>query len=71
MNKEICELCENYIADTECELQDTCKIHKAVKENETLKAENKSLKKQLSDLKCEKSYMIDPLSIGYRNEMGG
>jgi len=71
MNKGICELCENYIADAECELQNTCKINAISKENETLKAENKSLKKQLSDLKCEKSYMIDPLSIGYRNEMGG
>ena len=36
MNKEICELCENYITDAECDSQDTCKLNEVVKQNEAL-----------------------------------
>ena len=71
MNKEICELCENYITDAECDSQDTCKLNEVVKQNEALKAENKKLKKKLSNLKCEMSYRADPFAIGDRHEMGG
>lgn len=71
MNKEICQLCDSYSTDTECEHQDTCKINAVVKENEKLKEENKRLKKQLGTIKNEMSYLDSPLSIGDRHEMGG
>lgn len=65
MNKliEICEMCEEYMADEECEIKETCKINALVKENERLK-------KEVQSLKCDMSYMINPLAIGDRHEMG-
>jgi len=64
MEKEICILCEEYSTDTECDNQDNCKINLTVEEN-------KKLRKEISSLKNEMSYMSSPNQIGYRNEMGG
>ena len=68
--REICEMCENYSVDTECEDESRCKIAELVKENNRLKAEVKRLKTENSNLQLKMSYMHDPNAIGDRHEMG-
>ncbi|MBR6538089.1 MAG: hypothetical protein IKT67_12910 [Lachnospiraceae bacterium] len=68
--KEICKMCDNYCTDAECENERDCKIAKLVDENRTLKAENKRVRKELSDLRLQMSYIHNPNTIGDRHEMG-
>lgn len=81
----VCEMCEAYMADAECELKETCPaagIVRRLKEAEdTIKQQKKELKEkneeirklkaQVSDLRWKQSYMIDPNAIGDCHEMGG
>lgn len=88
----VCEMCEAYMADTECDLKEDCPaagIMKRLKEaEEKIKVKEKTikikietikkrdeeireLKKKLSDSELKRSYMIDPMAIGDRHEMGG
>lgn len=81
----VCEMCEAYMADTECDMKEDCPaagIMKRLKEAEeeirekekTIKKRDKEiseLKKKLSDSELKRSYMVDPMAIGDRHEMGG
>ena len=83
----LCRICEEYMADEECEhLEDgSCPaagIMKKLKEAEkTIKAKEKIIKdrdktireirKKLEDSENARSYMVDPMAIGDRREMGG
>lgn len=84
-DRSVCEMCEAYMADAECDMKEECPaagIVKRLKEaEETIKAKEKiikerdkairELKKNLSDSELKRSYMIDPMAIGDRHEMGG
>lgn len=86
-DKNLCEMCQEYMAETECDyLQDgSCpaavlmkrakEAEKAVKAKEdTIKRRDKTireLKKKLDESELKRSYMIDPMAIGDRHEMGG
>lgn len=61
--KEPCEICENYQKGDICEISDKCPVA-------LMKAENESLKQEVSKLKHEMSYMINPCTIGDSHEMG-
>lgn len=82
---KVCEMCEVYMTDTECDLKPDCpaagiikelkeareqieRLEKQVKDRD---ANIRKLKKQVDDLRLEKSYMINPNAIGDRHEMGG
>lgn len=81
----VCEMCEAYMADTECDMKEDCPaagIMKRLKEAEeeirekekTIKKRDKEIsefKKKLSDSELKRSYMVDPMAIGDRHEMGG
>lgn len=81
----VCEMCEAYMADIECDMKEDCPaagIMKRLKEAEekirekekTIKKRDKEiseLKKKLSDSELKRSYMVDPMAIGDRHEMGG
>ena len=81
----VCEMCEAYMADTKCDMKEDCPatgIMKRLKEAEeeirekekTIKKRDKKiseLKKKLSDSELKRSYMVDPMAIGDRHEMGG
>lgn len=74
----VCEVCEAYMTDVECDMKEDCPavgIVKRLKEaEETIKKRDKEikrLKKKLSDSELEKSYMRNPMAIGDRHEMGG
>ncbi len=81
----VCEMCEAYMADTECDMKEDCPaagIMKRLKEAEekirekekAIKKRDKEiseLKKKLSDSELKRSYMVDPMAIGDRHEMGG
>lgn len=74
----VCEVCEAYMIDAECDMKEDCPaagIVKRLKEaEETIEKrdkEIKKLKKKLSDAELEKSYMSNPMAIGDRHEMGG
>lgn len=83
--KKICEMCEAYMADAECDLADSCPaagIAKRLKDAEatikekekTIKERDKAirdLKKKLNESELRRSYMVDPMAIGDRHEMGG
>lgn len=68
--KDLCELCEEYSVENKCENEKDCKIINLYKENQKLKKERKSLKKQLEKLKLKQSYMIDPIAVRNKNDMG-
>lgn len=86
-DKNLCEMCQEYMAETECDyLQDgSCpaavlmkrakEAEKAVKAKEdTIKRRDKTireLKKKLDESELKRSYMVDPMAIGDRHEMGG
>lgn len=84
-DRSVCEMCEAYMTDAECDMKEECLaagIVKRLKEaEETIKAKEKvikerdktirELKKRLSDSELKRSYMIDPMAIGDRHEMGG
>lgn len=84
-DRSVCEMCEAYMVDAECDMKEECPapgIVKRLKEAEkTIKAKEKiikerdktirELKKKLSDSELKRSYMIDPMAIGDRHEMGG
>lgn len=61
--KEPCVICENYMKGVKCQ-NDTCPVA-------MMKAENERMRKEISDLRLDMSYMIDPNAIGDRHEMGG
>lgn len=83
----LCRICEEYMADEECEhLEDgSCPaagIMKRLKEAErTIEVKEKIIKdrdktireirKKLEESEIKRSYMIDPMAIGDRHEMGG
>lgn len=68
--KELCNMCNDYSTDIKCDNEEDCRLLNLLKENEALKTENNSLKKQITDLKIRMSYMKDPNAIGDRCEMG-
>lgn len=84
-DESICKMCEAYMADVECDMKEECPAAGIVKRlreaEETIKAKEKvikerdktirGLKKNLSDSELKRSYMIDPMAIGDRHEMGG
>lgn len=69
--KELCEMCTEYSKDLKCENKSKCKLLNILEENKKLKSENKKLKHEVDDLKLRMSYMINPMAIGDRHEMGG
>ena len=77
-DESVCGMCEAYMKDEKCDLADSCPaagIVKRLKEAEReIREKNKEirgLKKKLSDSEIARSYMIDPMAIGDRHEMGG
>ena len=84
-DRSVCEMCEAYMVDAECDMKEDCPaagIMKRLKEAEeeirekekTIKKcdkEIRELKKKLSDSELKRSYMVDPMAIGDRHEMGG
>lgn len=84
-DKSVCGMCEAYMADAECDMKEDCPaagVVKRLKEaEETIKEKEKiikkrneeirELKKKLSDSELKRSYMVDPMAIGDRHEMGG
>lgn len=80
LEEDLCRMCEQYMADRECDYSadESCPAAMVMKEleetREQLKkkdAEVKKLQKQVSDLKWKMSYMTNPMAIGDRCEMGG
>lgn len=83
--KKVCEMCEAYMTDAECDIVDSCPAANVVKRlkdaEETIKAKEKiikerdkkirELKKKLDESELRRSYMVDPMAIGDRHEMGG
>lgn len=81
----VCEMCEAYMADTECDMKEDCPAAGIVKRlkdaEETIREKEKiikkrdkeihELKKKLDDSELKRSYMVDPMAIGDRHEMGG
>lgn len=83
----LCRICEEYMADEECKhLEDgncpAAGIMKRLKEAErTIEVKEKIIKdrdktireirKKLEESEIKRSYMIDPMAIGDRHEMGG
>lgn len=59
---EPCEICEEYIKGVICD-KDKCPVAK-------VKAENARLRKEISNLKLEMSYMKSPNRIWDAHEMG-
>lgn len=84
-DESVCKMCEAYMTDAECDMKEDCPaagIVKRLKEAEaTIKEKEKiikerdkkirELKKKLDDSERKRSYMIDPMAIGDRHEMGG
>lgn len=84
-DESVCKMCEAYMADAECDMKEECPAADVVKRlkdaEEAVKAKEKiikerdkairELKKKLSDSELKRSYMIDPMAIGDRHEMGG
>lgn len=82
---KVCGMCEAYMTDAECDMKEDCPaagVVKRLKEaEETIKEKEKiikkrneeirELKKKLSDSELKRSYMVDPMAIGDRHEMGG
>ena len=81
----VCEMCEAYMADTECDIKEDCPAAGIVKRlkdaEETIREKEKIIKKRdkeirefkkkLDDSELKRSYMVDPMAIGDRHEMGG
>lgn len=74
----VCEMCEMYMTDAECDIKENCPaagIVKRLKEAEKIIKERdkmiRELKKKLNDSELKRSYMVDPMAIGDRHEMGG
>lgn len=61
--KNLCNMCNNYSVDNECELKNSCELMAILKENEKLKEENNKLSWKMS-------YMIDPNAIGNKTDRG-
>ena len=84
-DESVCEMCEEYMPDTECDMKEVCPAAQIIKKlkdaEQTIEAKEKmiadrnktisELKKKLSDQKLKMSYMVDPMAIGDRHEMGG
>lgn len=84
-DESVCKMCEAYMTDAECDMKEECPaagIVKRMKEAETeIKEKEKIIKerdkkireleKKLDDSERKSSYMIDPMAIGDRHEMGG
>lgn len=83
----LCQICEEYMQDEACEhLEDgSCpaagimrrlkEAEKTIKEKEkTIREKNKKIqeiRKQLEESEVKRSYMVNPMAIGDRHEMGG
>ena len=68
---ELCEMCEEYAAGTKCEYEYDCKIMQLYYENASLRKDNAQLRKDNADMKNKMSYMVNPLSLGDRNNQMG
>ena len=62
--KEICQMCAEYSIDIKCDFKDKCKLIALVKENKSLKAELKAVKKELAELKSIRSWELCPDRMG-------
>lgn len=83
----MCRICEEYMADEKCEYlgDGSCpaaEIMKKLKEEKkVIEAKEKiikerdkmilEIKKKLEKSEIQRSYMVDPMAIGDRHEMGG
>lgn len=54
--KEICRMCSEYDSEHRCDSNGKCKPIELFKENQKLKEENKSLKKQIQELRIVRSW---------------
>jgi hypothetical protein len=63
-------MCQEYDIEHKCEMENSCKLISVLKENKELKKKVNYLRKELSDTKLKISYMINPNTIGNRNDMG-
>lgn len=84
-DESVCKMCEAYMTDAECDMKEDCpaagivkrlkEAEAAIKEKEKIIKERdkkiRELKKKLDDSELKRSYMIDPMAIGDRHEMGG
>jgi len=66
----LCNMCTEYSQDVKCENKNTCKLLNVVRDNKRLIEENRALKREVSELRVQMSYMRDPNAIGDRHEMG-
>lgn len=84
-DESVCKMCEAYMTDAECDMKEECpaagivkRLKEAeieIKEKEKIIKERdkkiRELKKKLDDSELKRSYMVDPMAIGDRHEMGG
>ena len=77
-DESVCGMCEAYMKDEKCDLTDSCpaagivkRLKEAEREIKEKDKEIRDLRKKLSDSEIARSYMIDPMAIGDRHEMGG
>ena len=62
--KELCEMCTEYSVDTKCENKETCKLQGILTENAQLKAENRKLKKDNTEMSIRESWEKFPDMMG-------
>ena len=62
--KEVCEMCDNYATDHECEIKDTCKLMALIEENNRLKEENKRLKQENEQERIRRNWELFPDTMG-------
>lgn len=55
----ICSMCTEYSTDNKCENYDRCKILGLLRERDSLKRENKSLKERVDKLETDASWAKD------------
>lgn len=63
-SKDLCKICTEYSADARCEHKKDCELQKILKENNKLRAENRTLRKKNDELKTEKSWRDFPDMMG-------
>ena len=63
-SKDLCKICTEYSDDTRCEHKKDCELQKILKENNKLRAENRTLRKKNEELETEKSWRDFPDMMG-------
>lgn len=63
-SKDLCKMCTEYSDDTRCENEKDCELQKILKENNKLRAENRTLRKKNEELETEKSWRDFPDMMG-------